>query len=145
MTTKLGKIISEARQAKGLSQTELALTLGYRKPSSKASIGDWESGRQVPPPGKLGKLCRILGLDVREVVGLVAAHKWGELDPEVAESLVHEQTARYEKAPADPHATAFARDLADLQTLDREALILIRKTAALVARLLRRREQEGEE
>ena len=142
---ELGDLIRAARERKGLGQWELAQRLGFStKEGAKVNISHWEHGRKVPVESKIGPLCRALGLDLATVARLCVQHRNADqVAPAVLDAVVAEQLALPDKAPADPKATAFARDLADLQKLDQEALVLVRKTAALVARLLRRREQEG--
>ena len=85
MSKALGKLIREAREARGLSQAELA----HRAGVTGSAVNQWESGKNVPSQKKQPRLCQLLGLDpnvVRqlaideelnaplELPGLVAPH-----------------------------------------------------------------------
>lgn len=53
----IGARLVELRNAKGISQRELANRMGYK---SDATISKWEAGTNVPNGGKLAKLAQIL-------------------------------------------------------------------------------------
>ncbi|KAL6942206.1 multiprotein-bridging factor 1 [Hanseniaspora vineae] len=57
----VGKTMSQARQAKGLSQKDLATRIN-EKPTV---INDYEAGRGVPNQQVLGKIERVLGVKLR--------------------------------------------------------------------------------
>ena len=61
----LGKIISAARKAKGMTQTTLAEKLGV----SAEAVSKWENNQYVPAADKLAKLEEILGLSCFEEDG----------------------------------------------------------------------------
>lgn len=57
----VGKAIGQTRQAKGMTQKDLAVKIN-EKPSV---IQDYESGKAIPNPQILGKMERILGVKLR--------------------------------------------------------------------------------
>ncbi|XP_021948330.1 endothelial differentiation-related factor 1 homolog [Folsomia candida] len=57
----VGKLIMQGRQAKGLSQKDLATKI-CEKPQI---IGDYEAGRGIPNQGVLGKIEKVIGLKLR--------------------------------------------------------------------------------
>ena len=60
----LGESIKSARKAKGLTQRELAKTLGV----SFNSISDWENGKHMPDVDTLQALCKVLNISPNEVL-----------------------------------------------------------------------------
>jgi putative transcription factor len=57
----VGKLIQQARQAKGLTQKDLAMKI-----SEKANVvNDYEMGRTIPNEGVLRKLERVLGVKLK--------------------------------------------------------------------------------
>jgi len=61
---KVGKLISETRKAKGLTQQEL----GEKLFVSSKTISKWEQGRGFPSPECLLPLSESLGLSVNEIL-----------------------------------------------------------------------------
>ena len=57
----VGKIIGQARQAKGMNQKDLAVRIN-EKPSV---IQEYEGGKAIPSPQILAKMERILGVKLR--------------------------------------------------------------------------------
>lgn len=55
--------IAEAREAKGMTQGQLAEALGL---SSKQIVSTWERGVHRPSDGDLIRLCAELGIDLQE-------------------------------------------------------------------------------
>ena len=55
-----GKIIKIARIKAGLTQTELARRLKI----SQAAVGCWETGKTMPRPKSLVRLCEMLDIPV---------------------------------------------------------------------------------
>lgn len=53
---RIGNAIRAARLARGLSQAQLAETLGVHR----TTVGDWERGTSSPLLTELGPLCRAL-------------------------------------------------------------------------------------
>lgn len=58
---EVGKLIMQGRQAKGLSQKDLATKI-CEKPQV---IGDYEAGRGIPNQQVLGKIERVIGIKLR--------------------------------------------------------------------------------
>jgi transcriptional regulator with XRE-family HTH domain len=53
--------IRAAREAKGLTPTELGAAVG----ASAAAVSTWETGRRVPTRDLMFRVCRVLDLDPR--------------------------------------------------------------------------------
>jgi len=58
---EVGKLIMQGRQAKGMSQKDLATKI-CEKPQI---IGDYEAGRGIPNQQVLGKIERVIGIKLR--------------------------------------------------------------------------------
>ncbi|MCH5340015.1 MAG: helix-turn-helix transcriptional regulator [Acetatifactor sp.] len=61
---KIGKFIADLRKEKGLTQRELAETVGV----SDKTISKWECGNGMPEMSMLMPLCRVLGINVNELL-----------------------------------------------------------------------------
>ena len=61
---KIGKFIADLRKEKGLTQRELAETMGV----SDKTISKWERGNGMPEMSMLMPLCRLLGINVNELL-----------------------------------------------------------------------------
>ena len=61
---KIGKFIADLRKEKGLTQRELAETMGV----SDKTISKWECGNGMPEMSMLMPLCRVLGINVNELL-----------------------------------------------------------------------------
>ena len=61
---KIGAFISNARKEKGLTQKQLAAEIGV----SDKAISRWETGRGMPDTGIMQNLCRILDINVNELL-----------------------------------------------------------------------------
>ncbi len=66
MEVTFGQWLKLNRENAGKSQAELAKELNI----SRSAVGNWETGLSVPslPPGKISKLCSILGVSFEELV-----------------------------------------------------------------------------
>jgi transcriptional regulator with XRE-family HTH domain len=64
-TEAMGKHFQELRQAKGLSQSELAKAVGVPMPT----LRNWEQGRREPGLGAAYHLARALGVSLDELAG----------------------------------------------------------------------------
>lgn len=60
---KLGQLLKDARNEKGMTQPELAKKLGV----SKQAVFYWESGRRGMDAGTLFDFCDAIGADVNEL------------------------------------------------------------------------------
>lgn len=60
----IGKNIREARKAKGMTQTELATTLGY----TLRAVQNWEQGNRVPRVDVFGQIADVLGVDANFLI-----------------------------------------------------------------------------
>lgn len=103
-------MILEARKRKDLTGKELGLRLGYKGSAAATVVSSWERACKPVPLGKIGKLCRLLGIDEAELTRLCAAHKWGPLDQAVREGVVAERLARYGAPPLDAPLSDLVHD-----------------------------------
>lgn len=62
---KIGEYFKAKREARGLTQEEVARFLGY---SSKQIVSNWERGVCSPPLNQVSALIRLFGLNESEVV-----------------------------------------------------------------------------
>ena len=62
--TKAGKLIRQARLAKGLTQVELARKIGAKQ----ATVATWEIGYAFPRPGMLPRLSDVLEIPIDVLV-----------------------------------------------------------------------------
>lgn len=60
--------MKDHREKSGLSQLEVADTLGY---SSAQFVSNWERGLCEPPLKSLKKLCRILDINEKEILRVI--------------------------------------------------------------------------
>ena len=60
------KRMAEAREAKGLNQSELARRLGV----TPQAVQSWEAGKSTPRPPRMYELAKILGVDYLELSGV---------------------------------------------------------------------------
>lgn len=61
---KVAKALAKAREAKGLSQAELAKKLGV----SAGTVGGWENGDHGIRIGRLTQVAKALGVEVGELL-----------------------------------------------------------------------------
>lgn len=61
---KSGKVISQVRKKKGLTQKQLAIKLGI----SDKTISKWEVGKGMPELSLMVPLCEILGITTDELL-----------------------------------------------------------------------------
>ena len=61
---KIGKFISDLRKEKGLTQKELAITLGV----TDRAVSKWENGRGMPDVSLLKTLCETLDISINELL-----------------------------------------------------------------------------
>jgi transcriptional regulator with XRE-family HTH domain len=64
----LGARIARAVREKGLTQTDVARTLGVRN----ATVGDWVAGRFAPRGDNLRRLAEVLGMTADELLDVTA-------------------------------------------------------------------------
>ena len=64
METSIGRRVADARERKHLSQAQLADEVGVRQ----QTVAAWETGRNIPPTEKLGRLSAALGLSIDYLV-----------------------------------------------------------------------------
>ncbi len=67
----LGKAIKAAREAKDLSQVDVAKHFGI----TKSAVNQWESGKNVPDQRRLADLARLLDLEASVLIGSPELHK----------------------------------------------------------------------
>lgn len=92
MTAELGQRIRDARMRRGITQDELAQSIG----GTKSTVSRIESGRRDVKSGELADIADALGVSMRDIVGrrrplapLALAYRLGEADvdaPSVAEA-----------------------------------------------------------
>ena len=61
---KIGKFISELRREKGLTQQQLADSIGV----SNKTISKWECGKGMPEISSIIPLCQMLQINVNELI-----------------------------------------------------------------------------
>lgn len=64
--SKIGENIKKFREAKGLSQEQLANLLGYK---SKSAISNWENGYNSPTDDKIQMMLDIFEVDANTLFG----------------------------------------------------------------------------
>lgn len=65
-TMKVAKRIKEARMARNMTQMNLADAMGV----SYQAVSNWERGNSMPDISKMEELCRVLDLNVGELLGM---------------------------------------------------------------------------
>lgn len=75
LAVELGKIIRSARQAKGLSQSDLGRAAGYSDSSAFVTVSRIETGGALPSLSGFVALARVLGLDAAEVVDVLGPYQ----------------------------------------------------------------------
>lgn len=85
-------MLKNARQAKGLSQADVAERLGLNSPQS---VSDWERnyGSGVPVP-TLKKLIKIYGLDPQEVFDALLDYQQNKLEAQLTREFFNKKVAR---------------------------------------------------
>lgn len=76
--------IRNARLKKGISQKEVAITLGVSAPS----VSDWESGKKKPNGDNLIKLSALLGVSTDYLLGNDDTKKAPTLDEDERDDLI---------------------------------------------------------
>lgn len=66
----LGKAIKAAREAKDLTQVDVAKHFGI----TKSAVNQWESGKNVPDQRRLADLARLLGMEASVLIGTNQNH-----------------------------------------------------------------------
>ncbi|MDI6856609.1 MAG: helix-turn-helix transcriptional regulator [Candidatus Thermoplasmatota archaeon] len=79
-----GKKLRKLREAKGLTQQQLAEKLGY---VTNSYVSDVESGRFIPSKEKLRKIAKALGVPFRQLDGLLMESKLEQLGIKEAELI----------------------------------------------------------
>jgi transcriptional regulator with XRE-family HTH domain len=72
----LGAVLRRARRGKDLTQDYVARLVGV----DPTLVSQWETGRKMPPVGRLASLAGILGLDGDALVQMRARHEEARLD-----------------------------------------------------------------
>ena len=88
---KIGKFISSCRKEAGLTQAALADRLGI----TDRAVSKWETGKSLPDASIMIELCKILNIDVNEL--LTGEHITMENYKDKAEENLLEMTAKVEK------------------------------------------------
>lgn len=65
-STQVGELIQRAREAKSMSQADLAQALGIRQ----QSVSKWEAGLSTPSKRRLGQVADVLGITVGELLSI---------------------------------------------------------------------------
>jgi transcriptional regulator with XRE-family HTH domain len=64
---EVGETVRRCREAKGLTQAQLAERLGYNKKRQDV-IAAIEAGRRLPPAGKLRKLVEVCDCKLEDII-----------------------------------------------------------------------------
>lgn len=88
---KIGKFIASCRKEKGLTQAVLAEKLGI----TDRAVSKWENGKSLPDASIMLELCKILEIDVNEL--LTGEHVTMEEYKDRAEENLLEMTRKIEK------------------------------------------------
>ena len=88
---KIGKFIAECRKAKGLTQASLAEKLGI----TDRAVSKWENGKSLPDASIMLELCKLLEIDVNEL--LTGEHVTMENYKNKAEANLLEMSAKVEQ------------------------------------------------
>lgn len=103
----------ECREAAGLEQKQVALSLGIKPPS----VSDWENGKSKPTIENLIKLAELCHVTVDELLGVAAPQQRDHLTPDERELLM-------EYRGAEPMYRGVAHDvLRQHQVEDGEAAV----------------------
>lgn len=133
---QLHHVIRKYRKEKGLTQEEMANTLGV----TASAVNKWERGNALPDITLLGPIARLLSISLEELLSFRE-----ELTPQEIENLVKEGDRRFSEGSYD-EAFAWAREQI-LQNPDCEPLIhslaLQMDTHRLTGNLEIREEQEA--
>jgi transcriptional regulator with XRE-family HTH domain len=70
MSTHLGEFLKEKRRARGLTQSAIALKLGY---TSSQYISNWERGRSDPPMKAYRRLVKIYRIKQEELISILVS------------------------------------------------------------------------
>lgn len=65
ITEQVGKLIREARKAKGLTQKEMGNKMGI----TEGAYNRYESGKQNLTVDTIGKICNAMGVDFKVLIG----------------------------------------------------------------------------
>jgi transcriptional regulator with XRE-family HTH domain len=100
----VGMYLQERRQAAGLTQEDVAGTLGVRS----KTVSDWEAGRYVPNFERMARLARIIGAEMERITRIFLG------EPDIGEqSLV-------DWADTEEKRDALVRRVSELATDDPE-------------------------
>lgn len=105
MSKALGKLIREAREARGLTQGELAQRAGV----TGSAVNQWESGKNIPGQKKQPRLCQILGLDPNVVRQLAIEEELKGVPAQA--SFIPSQAETPPTISAPPAVTGNLRDI----------------------------------
>lgn len=76
MRKTIGKLLKKAREDKNLTQQDVADLMGYGTPQFVSNI---ERGISKIPDRSIKKVCELLGLQVEEIVDLLAEQRKQDL------------------------------------------------------------------
>ena len=125
---KIGKFISSCRKEAGLTQAALADRLGI----TDRAVSKWETGKSLPDASIMIELCKILNIDVNEL--LTGEHITMENYKDKAEENLLEMTSDYPACFNDLYRLIYVRERAGLTGHYTDLLFII---ASHSVRLLR--------
>lgn len=123
-----GYILAELRNAKGLSQTDLAKQIG----TTQASVGHWEADRRNIPQDKLVQLSEYFNVSIDYLLGNTKTkRKYYDLTEKDEKSI--EKTL--EKLVEELDNGLYSKDTAEYDEETRQLLIASLEQAARIAKL----------
>jgi len=90
----LGDTIRSAREAARINRTEFASTLG----ASRGSLIKWESGERIPESHVIAMICRLLGLDSNQLLGLKAGADSEKINDRITRLMDSEGSESFKSA-----------------------------------------------
>lgn len=122
-TTKIGKIIKNARSRKNMTQVDLADAMGI----SYQAVSNWERGNSMPDISKIPELCEILGISMDELMGNDAPTQTVKkiISDEEASISLEELASVAPIVPPQKMEKVFEENKGNEDTIDIEALIAL--------------------
>jgi len=144
----LGAVLRKARRDKDLTQDGIARLIGV----DPTLVSQWETGRKIPPVGRLAVLADILSLDGDALVQMRAQYDEARLESKkrMIPKRIEEVTSQVREAPV-PYHRAPGRTRDELEQISADLAKLAPRTRAEILRSLRRQvdaallERKGEE
>lgn len=65
---EIGNLVRAAREARGLSRTELGRLIGYDQPRCDTCVANFETGRNYIPPERMRAVKKALGLTWDDII-----------------------------------------------------------------------------